>query len=223
MKILLAILANVFCLSVAARQTTVEDANPKVRALNGSFNSISLSDGVSLFLTAGTEETLAVRFSEEKYEERFKSEVSGGVLKIYYDNKGLNYTDNKRRKLTAYVSFKNLEKIVGSGGASVKLASPISVSNLEMKFASGSVSEGTVKGKEISIDQNCGSVVTMSGSAEKIILVATSGAIFEGYEFTGTFCEAKQAVAVKYVFRLTKNCLPVRVAEEAFVTKELLL
>ena len=60
-----------------------------------------------------------------------------------------------------------------------------------MKFASGSVSEGTVKGKEISIDQNSGSVVTMSGSAEKIILVATSGAIFEGYEFIGTFCEAK--------------------------------
>lgn len=119
MKILLAILANVFCLSVAARQTTIEDANPKVRALNGSFNSISLSAGVSLFLIAGTEETLAVSFSEEKYEERFKSEVSGGVLKIYYDNKGLNYSDNKRRKLTAYVSFKNLEKIVGSGGASV--------------------------------------------------------------------------------------------------------
>ncbi len=191
MKFLLILLGAVFTLSVAAQQSTIDDANAKTRTLNGSFTAISVSDGITLFLTAGTEESLAVSFSEEKYETRFKTEVEGGVLKIYYDNRGINYNDNKRRQLKAYVSFKTLEKLTGSGGASVKLPVAITLSNLEMKFSSGALFEGELKGKDLSVDQSSGAVVTLSGNADKLNVEASSGAVFKGYDFKTDYCEAK--------------------------------
>jgi hypothetical protein len=192
MKILFILLTTVLSFGASAQKnTTVDDPNAKPRTLNGSFTAITISDGIELYLTAGTEESLAVSFADEKYEEKFKTEVEDAVLKIYFDNRGINYNDNNRRKLKAYVSFKTLEKLTASGGATVKLPNAISVNNLEMKFTSGSIFEGEVKAKEITLDQNSGSVVTLNGSSEKLTLEASSGAILKGYEFTTDYCDAK--------------------------------
>ena len=192
MRILFILLSTFFSISISAQMsTTVDDANAKSRILNGSFTAISVSDGISLYLTAGAEESLAVSFADEKYEAKFKTEVEGGVLKIYYDNNGVNYSDNNRRKLKAYVSFKTLEKLTASGGATVKLPSTISIDNLVMKFTSGSLFDGSIKAKEITIEQNSGSQMTMDGSSGKIKIDASSGAIFKGYEFSTDYCDAK--------------------------------
>ena len=192
MKFLIILLTTVVSFGASAQKSTsIDDPNAKARTLNGSFTAITVSDGIDLYLTAGTQESLAVSFADEKYEEKFKTEVEDGVLKIYFDNHGINYSDNNRRKLKAYVSFKTLEKLTASGGATVKLPTAISVNNFEMKFTSGSLFEGEVKGKEITLDQNSGSVVTMSGNSEKITIEATSGAIFKGYDFATDYCDAK--------------------------------
>ncbi len=192
MKILLVVLSIIFGFSVLAQQpVTLDDPNAKARTLTGPFSAISLSDGIELYLTSGTEESLAVSFSDEKYEERFKTEVVANVLKIYYDNNGVNYSDNKRRKLKAYVSFKTLEKLTASGGSSVKLPVAITVGNIEMKFTSGAEFDGEVKGKDLSIDQNSGSVIKMSGNSSSIKIDVSSGAIFKGYELKTDYCTAK--------------------------------
>jgi hypothetical protein len=191
MKILLSFLTILLCSTLQAQETTfVDDPNAKSRTLNGSFSAINVSDGVELYLTAGTEESLAISAADLKFEERLKTEVADGVLKIYYDNNGINYSD-KHRKLKAWVSFKTLENLTASGGASVKLPTPISVNVLTMKFTSGSLFEGEIKGNEISIDQSSGSVITLSGSAEKMNAIAGSGAILKGYQFSAVLCDAK--------------------------------
>ena len=130
MKIIFAVLAAIFCLSVAARRTTIEDPNAAVRTKNIAFAPISLSDGISLFLTTNTKETLAESFSGEKYEERFKTKETGGVFKIYLYNQGVDHSGDKRRKLKVYASFKILEMMIGSGNSSVMLPSLILESNL---------------------------------------------------------------------------------------------
>lgn len=192
MKFLSILLLTVFSIGIAAAQPAiVNDANAKIRQLNGSFTAISVTDGIALYLTAGTEESLAVSSSDEKYDEKFKTEIENGVLKIYYDNKGLNWSDNNKRKLKAYVSFKTLEKLTASGGALVNLPSPVTLNNLEMKFTSGSLFEGVVKAKEITVDQNSGSAINMTGNAEKIKIDVSSGATFRGYDFKVDYCDAK--------------------------------
>jgi len=190
MKFLLILLSALFTLSVTAQQT-IDDPNAKPRTLNQSFTAISVSDGISLYLTAGTEESLAISCSDEKYEARFKTVVEGAVLKLYYDNDPIGYHDNSRRKLRAYVSFKTLEKLTASGGANVKLPLAINVGNFDMKFSSGAVFEGEINGKEFTVDQSSGAIVTMAGTAEKIKIETSSGAVFKGYDFKTDFCDAK--------------------------------
>src|SRR4051794_361517 len=88
----------------AQNDAVINDANVQKRTLNESFSAISVTDGVELFLTQGNEESIAISASDDKYIERFRTEVSNGTLKIYYDNKGVNWTGNEKRRLKAYVS-----------------------------------------------------------------------------------------------------------------------
>ena len=190
-KLFLSLITLITVAAFAQEKTVIADANAQKRTLNASFTGISVSNGIDLYLTQGNEESVAVSASEEKYLERLKTEVEGGVLKIYFDNKGISLNINDKRKLKAYVSFKTLEKLVGSSGADVKIDGSIDVANLDMKFTSGSSLTGKLKAKELTVEQNSGSDINISGSAEKIKVDVSSGAIFKSYDLAVDYCDAK--------------------------------
>jgi hypothetical protein len=190
-KILLSLITFIGLTVFAQEKTVINDANAQKRAITESFTGISVSDGVDLYLTQDNEESVAVSASEEKYMERFKTEVEDGVLKIYYDNNGINWSANDRRKLKAYVSFKTLEKLHASGGADVQMQGILDAENLEMKFTSGAVFNGKLRAKDVSVEQNSGSAINISGNAAKFAVDVSSGAIFKGFDLTVDYCNAK--------------------------------
>lgn len=191
MKYLFVILCSFLSVSAFAQPVIeIADPNAKARVLNASFSAINVSDGIILYLTEGNE-SIAVSASDAKYEERFKTEVENGILKIYFDNKGFDWNLNGKRKLKAYVSYKKLNRLNASGGSNVILTTPLNADDLQMKFTSGTLFTGKVTAKELDIIQNSGSEINISGSAQKINIEATSGAIFKGYDFAVDFCTAK--------------------------------
>ena len=190
-KLFLSLITFIAVAAFAQDKIVIADANAQKRTLNASFTGISVSDGVDLYLTQGDEESVAVSASDEKYMERFKTEVENGVLKIYYDNKGINWSSNDKRKLRAYVSFKTLQKLNGSGGADVKIQGTMDVENLDIKFTSGSAFNGKLKAKALTVEQNSGSSINISGNADKITIDVNSGAIFKSYDLAVDYCDAK--------------------------------
>lgn len=190
-KLFLSLITLVTVAAFAQENSVIADANAQKRTLSGSFTGISVSDGVDLYLTQGNEESVAVSASDEKYMERFKTEVENGILKIYFDNKGVNWAANDRRKLKAYVSFKSLEKLHASGGADVRIKGSLEFADLEIKFTSGSAFSGKLKAKELIVEQNSGSSINISGSADKIKVDVSSGAVFKSYDLTVDYCDAK--------------------------------
>lgn len=191
MKKILVSLLTIVSLHVFAQDVVVNDANAVKRTLNAAFSAIQVSDGIDLLLSQGNEESVAVSASDPKYLDRLKTEVEGGVLKIYYDNKALVWNGNERRKLTAYVSFKNLEKLKASSGASVKMKSVLAVNSLEMSFTSGAQFNGEVNISSLTVSQNSGSEIAFTGKADNLKTDLSSGAIFKGYELAVNYCEAK--------------------------------
>ncbi|MEO6489421.1 MAG: head GIN domain-containing protein [Ferruginibacter sp.] len=192
MKFLLVILLTAFTTATFAQETTTfNDPNAKTRSLNGTFSAISVTDGIELYLTQGSQESIAVSSSDEKYDERFKTIVENGLLKIYYDNNGINWSDNNKRKLKAYVSFIKLDNLTGAGGADVNVASPFKVDDLNINFSSGANFNGQIEGKDITVEQSSGSIMNISGKAAKFTIGASSGATFKGYDFAAEYCEAK--------------------------------
>ena len=191
MKLLFVTLIAIAGLTASAQEKTINDPNAQKRTLTGSFTAITVSDGIDLYLTQGNEESVAVSASEEKYMERFKTEVVDGALKIYYDYKGVNWAANDKRKLKAYVSFKTLEKLQASGGADVNMQGNLNAGSLLMKFTSGSSFEGKITAKELTVEQNSGSAITLSGSAANFKVDISSGAVFKGYDLAVDYCDAK--------------------------------
>jgi hypothetical protein len=176
---------------VYAQEAVVNDQNAEKRILSGSFSAIKVSDGIDLLLSQGKEESIAVSAAELKYMERFKTVVENGILKIFYDDKGLIWNSNNKRKLKAYVSFKTIESMYASGGAAVDAKNILKLPKLEMHFSSGAQFTGQVNIGQLEVDQNSGSEINITGKAEKLKVELSSGATFKGFELNVEYCDAK--------------------------------
>lgn len=194
MKRLLFSLIALLSLSInglQAQNDIIADANARVRILSASFTSISVTSGIELVISQGNEEALAVSASDEKWYERFKTEVVDGVLKLSFDYKGLEWKNDRNRKLKAYVSYKTLNKLYGSGGAAVKAKTAINTGDFDMRFSSGSSFAGTLNAKDLNVDQSSGADVKIAGKANKLMININSGAMWAGYDMTVDYCQAK--------------------------------
>lgn len=191
MKLMLITIFTGLAIQLSAQTTIVNDANAKQRTITGSFSSVSVSSGIELLLTQGDEVSLAVSASEPKFEERLKTVIENGVLKIYYDNAGISWVNENKRKLKAYLSFKTLEKIMASSGSSIKSSGKLNFNNLELIINSGALVKLDLVAKEISVKEDSGAEASLSGSADNVEVSVSSGASFKGFDLKTTFCTAK--------------------------------
>jgi hypothetical protein len=191
MKKILFSLFTLLSLHSFAQDVVVNDANAVLRTLSAGFTAITVSDGIDLYITQGGTESVAVSASDDKYLERLKTEVENGTLKIYYDNKTMVWNSNEKRKLKAYVSFKNLESLKASSGSEVKTKSLLTLDNLKMNFSSGAQFNGEVDIKTLEVSENSGAGVNVTGKAENLKTDLNSGAIFKGYDLSVNYCDAK--------------------------------
>ncbi len=184
-KIIASLLLSGFATALVA-QKTINDPNAEKRNASG-FHAIEVSGGIDLYLSQG-EETVAVSASEAKYREKIKTEVKNGILKIWYENNSNLHLDWRNRKLKAYVSFKNLDMLEGSGGSDITVEGSIFVSKLSLNVSGGSDFKGKVNLDEMKIDASGGSDVNVSGIAKNISIDASGGSDLKGYELTTDNC-----------------------------------
>ncbi|MGH2566137.1 MAG: GIN domain-containing protein, partial [Ginsengibacter sp.] len=128
---------------VFSQQTVINDANAVVRDVT-LFSGIKVSGGIYVYLSQSDNYSLAVSASEDKYRDNIKTEVKNGVLVISYDNDhfGRNYGD---KKLRAYISFKTLESIEGSGASDIIINGDLNLNSLLLKLSGASDMKGAVK------------------------------------------------------------------------------
>lgn len=203
MKRILTLTVLLICVSkgFAQKYYADDDGNTEKRTI-ASFNSIEVSDNIDLFLTSSNQEELVVTASDEKYLDHLVTEVENNTLKIYYNNKGLNLNSNKRQ-LRAYVSYKMLLAIKGSGGSAVALENTLETSNVSLTFTGGATFTGGIEAEGIAVTQTGQSGVSISGRASKLNIETSNGALFKGYDFVADYCTAKATSGA--VIRITIN------------------
>jgi len=178
-KICIALLAVFFAIA-AHSQKTINDPNAQKRQVP-SFTGIDIGGGIDLYLSQG-EEAIAVSASEAKYRDKIQTEVKNGILHIWYDQNSSFHSDWGNRKLKAYVSFKNLDQLEGSGGSDIKVEGTISVSKLSLRVSGGSDFDGKVIINELKVDASGGSDVNIAGTAKDLTVEASGGSDFNGFE-----------------------------------------
>ena len=190
MKKLFSVLFFAVISLAGSAQKTIHDGNAEKRTASG-YHAIEVSGGIDLYLSQG-DESVAVSATETKFRDRIKTEVKDGILKIYYEpnsNNNIHFdVDWGKRKLKAYVSFKNLDKLGGSGGSDINVEGAIKVNTLTLALSGGSDFDGKVEADDLKVDASGGSDVRISGKVNKLDIEASGGSDFKGYELTTDIC-----------------------------------
>jgi hypothetical protein len=158
------------------------------------FHGISVSSAFDVFLTQGGEEAVAVSATEEKYRDRITVEVKAGILHIGYDSKGLKWGSGNK-KLKAYISFKQIDRLKISGACDVFITGMIKASNLDIHQSGASDLKGKLDVNKLTVDISGASDITVSGTASQLSVEASGASSFRGYELITETCDARASGA----------------------------
>lgn len=177
---LLAITANA--------QTVINDKNVEVRNVS-SFSAIKVSGGIDVYLSQSNEDAVAVSASDEKYRDEIKTEVKNGVLNIYFDKSSFRF--NSRNNLRAYVSFKTLESIDGSGASDFIINGNLSGNSIKIKLSGACDMKGTVNLTNAEVDLNGASTMKIGGTIQNLKIEASGASDIKNYDLVVDNCIAR--------------------------------
>jgi len=186
-------LAGILMISIAftagAQQTIVNDANAEQRKVPA-FTGISVSHAIDIYLTQGDEDGIAVSATEIKYRDRIKTEVKDGILTIWYANEGLNWaTGNKKMK--AYISFKNINKLRASGASDVFINGTLKAADLNLNLSGASDMKGMVDIGNLTADISGASDITVTGKVGSLNIEASGASDLKNYDLVVQNCDAR--------------------------------
>jgi len=169
----------VLCALGLHAQNVVHDANAQVRNV-GSFNKIRVSSAISLYLSQGNTQAVAVSSEDDRATSKIITEVSNGTLKIYVENGAWNGWNWGNKHLKAYITFTQLEMLDASGACSVELTDPITVHDFKLLLSGASSMRGDIKGDDIKFDLNGASTARVNLSGSSLILSESGASTFRG-------------------------------------------
>lgn len=188
-KFALFLCMNVAAVVAFAQDKVINDANAEARNLSG-FHAIKISQGIKLLMKQGDKEGVAVSAASKEERDNIKTEVFNGVLKIYYDTKWYKNSNSNGKKLRAYVSFKQIDRLEGSSGSSTIVEGNMTGNNMKIELSSGADFKGAVDGSSLTIDGGSGATAHVSGKVQSVSIEASSGAGVYGYELVSDKCDA---------------------------------
>lgn len=186
------LLTGLIIFSAIIAQPTIKDENAQVREAKN-FHAIKLSSAFDVYLTQSNEESVAVSAAETKYLDDIKVEVQDGILHIDYDNKGKWRSGN--RKLKAYISFKQIDKLEAGGACDVDIVGEWKTDNVIINLSGASDVEGKIDAKKLSLDLSGASDMKMSGSVVQLDINASGASKFKGLDLVTDYCNAKASGA----------------------------
>src|SRR6187549_605865 len=161
-------------------QRTINDANAEKRVV-GSFHGIEVSTGIELALTKGATEEVAVSASETEFRDKIVTEVVNGILRIHYETKsGAINKKNESKRLKAYVSYKSLDLLHVTTGAEANIDGLLEATTFELKANTGGLVKAEINIGTLTVDQNTGSKITLTGKLDKLEAEGDTGSKFMG-------------------------------------------
>ncbi|GAB2477580.1 hypothetical protein GCM10011375_19840 [Hymenobacter qilianensis] len=175
-------LKTLILLLVACTLQVYVQAQTKQTRQTGSFEAISASGAVNVFLRQGGATSVVVEASEE-VQEYLKTEVQNGTLKIYRD-RNFNWRDlvgRNENSVNIYITCPSLKAVSVSGASAVKGQSTFAANDFKVQ-ASGA-SDITLNLNARSLDVNCSgaSDVKLSGKADRQKVNVSGGSEYQAY------------------------------------------
>jgi hypothetical protein len=178
----------------------VFDGAAEDRNLAG-FTSINVSNAFDVYISQGTEDAVGVSANSQDATKNIKTNISGGVLYISFDNKG--WSSWKNNKLKAYITVKNLEKLNVSGACNVSFVDAITSSRLHISVSGASDIKGSVKTSYLKVGASGASNINLSGTATETDFNISGACSIKSLDLATDNCNAVASGAS--IIRLTIN------------------
>ncbi len=188
-KVIITVAAFLVLMNGYAQKIIINDPNAQVHQITN-FSAITVSGEIDLYLSQGDEDAVAVSASEPAYRDKIRTSVENNVLKIWFDGKGWNY-NNSNKKLRAYVSFKDINKLSASGASDVHVNGSIKGNELAIHLTGASDFKGTVNINKLSLNQTGASDITISGKASTVSIEAVGASSVKGYTLETENCTVR--------------------------------
>lgn len=205
-KIVLSMLLFVAATPVlfAQETTVINDKNAEARKVSG-FHGIKISNAFDVIIKQGNEEAVVVSASEEKFRDRIKVNVVNGILQISYDNEKVWKWSNENRKLRAYISVKNIDKLDVSGATDIKIDGVLKGSNLKVELSGASSLKGAISYASVTVDQSGASNSKLSGTVTNLDVDVSGASDFTGFDLVTENCRAEASGASDIKITVNKD------------------
>lgn len=187
MKLFITLLFIVF-MGQSFAQVVINDKNVELRTV-GVFSAIKVSSGIDVYLSQSDEYAVAVSASEVKFRDAIKTEVSDGILRITYDNENVLRWDNNRR-LRAYISFKDLSALDGSGATNITFTEKFMANSFRLKLSGASEINGNINCKDLDMELSGASTIRLTGNVENLKITASGASDMKKYDLVVENCKA---------------------------------
>lgn len=157
------------------------------------FNAIEAKTGIKVIVEQ-TDNYAVEAKTDENLQEHLITEVSNGVLSIYFDE-----NINTAEERTVYVKVPKLSKIASSSGASVESTTTLQAESLDLKSSSGSEMKLSVNTKNLSCDSSSGSKIEANGKSENLKSESSSGSsiVLNELEVANAVCKSSSGSSTK--------------------------
>lgn len=172
-------------------QLTIRDPNAQVREAKN-FHGISVGNAFSVVLVQGHEEAVAVSASEDKYRDMIRVEVKNGILHIGLEKGKWNIGN---RKLKAYISFRNIDKLDISGACDVRVEGVLKSDDLRVELSGASDLKGKLEVAQLSVKLRGASDMKVDGSVTRMSIDASGASKFKGFGLAADYCNANASGA----------------------------
>ncbi|WP_316801698.1 head GIN domain-containing protein [Pedobacter nototheniae] len=153
-----------------------------------SFNSITVSSGIDLYLTQGGSESLNIKADAEVLK-NIVVEQNGGNLTIKMKD-GISWGGLfKNQVIKAYVHYKNLNALTASGGSDVFTEGTMKADKISIRSSGGSDIKLNLVCNDLTLQSSGGSDVDLKGKAENLSIQASGGSDIDAYEFIAEYAK----------------------------------
>lgn len=204
-KIFLSFLLLAGLVITSFAQKTINDSNAEKRTV-GNFHGIDVATGIELTLTKGATQEVAVSASEIEFRNKIVTEVVNGILKIHYETKtGAINKRNESKHLKAYVSYTSLDLLHATTGAEVEIEGVLEATTLDLKATTGGLVKGEINIGTLTVDQNTGSKITLTGKVDKLEAEGDTGSKFMGENLTTNTCVVQMSTGAGIYISVEKE------------------
>ena len=185
-KIFLSILVIAVSLASLA-QKTINDPNAEVRTAKN-FHGIYVSSAFDVYLSQSNEEAVAVSANDKETRDRIEVEVKDGILVVGL-KKGSWKWNKGNKKLTAYISFKNIDKLTVSGACDVFMDGTLKAESLNLNLSGASdIKNMKFDVKKLDADISGASDIKTSGVVGQMSIQASGASKFRGTDLATDYC-----------------------------------